>query len=76
MKSENIQFAGKQVKHLLEILKSNKPIPRGSAAVFFDIDGTINRNDCLELLISEIVRKDLLPSDKEKVSNKKNWIVS
>lgn len=70
MKSENIQFAGKQVKNLLKILEADKPIGHSNAAVFFDIDGTISRNDSLELLISEAVKRDLLPTAKEEVFEK------
>lgn len=69
MNAENLQFAGKQIKNLLKILSADKPV-KGEAAVFFDIDGTISRNDSLELLISEVVRRDLLPHDKEETFKK------
>lgn len=71
MRAENIKCIGEQVDKLLSHLQANKPII-GKAAVFFDIDGTINRNDSLELFISEIVRRDLLPRDKEEIFGKKH----
>lgn len=70
MESANLRLAAKQVENLLKTLQADKPIKPGSLAVFFDIDGTVNRNDCLELLISEIVRRDLLPPAKEKLFKK------
>ncbi len=64
MNIENSKIASKQIKHLLETLEIKKPV-NGDAAVFFDIDGTVSRNDNLELLITEITRRDLLSCDKE-----------
>ncbi len=42
----------------------------GTAAVFFDIDGTLSRSDNLELLIAQISRMDLLPCDKKEIFEK------
>lgn len=69
MISKNVQLAGKQVENLMKILKINKPV-NGKSAVFFDIDGTISRNDNLGLLIAEIVKRDLLPQNKQDILRK------
>lgn len=66
MNHDSIQLIGQQIEGLLKILEINQPV-KGEAAVFFDIDGTISRNDNLELLISEITNRNLLAYDKEKI---------
>lgn len=66
MNRSNTKLIGNQIENLLEILKINKPV-KNNVAVFFDIDGTVSRNDNLELLITEITKRDLLPCDKEAV---------
>lgn len=71
MNPKNLQYAGEQVENLLKILQVHSPVKDG-AAVFFDIDGTINRNDCLELLISEIARRGLLQDSKREIFEKKH----
>lgn len=65
MNQDNAKLIGKQIDNLLKVLEVNKPVK--NAAVFFDIDGTVSRNDNLELLIAEITRRDLLPCNKEAV---------
>jgi len=69
MNQDSVKLIGDQIENLFKILKINKP-NKGNAAVFFDIDGTISRNDNLELLITEIMRRDLLPYKKEIVVEK------
>jgi len=55
-----------QVEMLLDHLCVNHPVTTESAA-FFDIDGTLNRYDSLELLISELVSRKFI-KDKKKVA--------
>ncbi|MBI4235568.1 HAD-IB family phosphatase [Candidatus Peregrinibacteria bacterium] len=69
MKQNSTQVIGKQIENLLKILKVNKHV-KGEAAVFFDIDGTVSRNDNLELLINEITNRNLLPQEKEAIVEK------
>lgn len=45
---------------------------KGTTAVFFDIDGTLSRNDNLELLMAQISRMDLLPPDKKDIFEKQH----
>jgi len=58
-----LQHISKKVDKLIKVIGAKKRRD-GKAAVFFDIDGTVSRNDCLELLITEIIRRDLLPQEK------------
>jgi len=65
MNQNSARLIGEQISNLLQVLNIGKPTR--NAAVFFDIDGTVSRNDNLELLISEIIKRDLLPHNKEAV---------
>lgn len=69
MVPENIQFASQKAEELLKLLELKK-VDDSCAAVFFDIDGTVSRNDCLELLMLEIAKKDLLACTKEEIFEK------
>lgn len=69
MNIKNTKLISKQIKELLKKLNIDKPVD-GKAAVFFDIDGTVSRNDNLELLIGEIAKRGLLPCDKEALIKK------
>jgi len=69
MNQYTVKLIGSQIENLLKVLKINKPV-EGNAAVFFDIDGTVSRNDNLELLITEITNRDLLQNHKEEVVEK------
>lgn len=65
MNQNNAKLIGDQIENLLKVLGINEQVQNG--AVFFDIDGTVSRNDNLELLITEITKRDLLPHSKEAV---------
>lgn len=64
MNQSSTKLIGNQIERLLDVLEINKPV-KNNVAVFFDIDGTVSRNDNLELLITEITKRDLLPFDRE-----------
>ncbi|MBU0981653.1 HAD-IB family phosphatase [Patescibacteria group bacterium] len=69
MNKHSAELIGKQIEGLLQVLKVDTPV-NGEMAVFFDIDGTVSRNDNLEMLITEITDRDLLPEDKECIVEK------
>lgn len=56
----HMKRVSKQIINLLKALNIKK-CTDNSSAVFFDVDGTLSRDDGLELLISSLVKRDLLP---------------
>lgn len=60
------RFSGKIVR-LLEFLGVDE-CKNHDRAVFFDVDGTLSRDDCLELLISTVMKKRLISDEKNNLS--------
>ncbi len=56
----HMKRVSKQIIKLLGTLNIKK-CTDNSSAVFFDVDGTLSRDDGLELLISSLVKKNFLP---------------
>ena len=74
MNQHNSELIGKQIENLLKTINIDQTV-EDDVAVFFDIDGTISRNDNLELLITEIISRKLLPIERENVvkSARRSW---
>jgi HAD superfamily phosphoserine phosphatase-like hydrolase len=68
-KSHPLKKIARKVDNLLMLIDAKK-VSNGKAAVFFDIDGTVSRDDSLELLITEIIRRKLLPYEKKEMYDK------
>lgn len=67
-----LKIAEAKVSDFLEQNRISGVDVGGSAAIFFDIDGTLSRSDNLELFIAQINRMNLLSPDKKESFEKQH----
>ncbi|MFC1600072.1 HAD family hydrolase [Patescibacteria group bacterium] len=66
---DHIKTVSGQITKLLNFLDIDV-CKNGDRAIFFDVDGTLSRDDCLELLISTIIQEGLIPQEEQNRSYK------